>query len=62
MATDLHFFPPQKPRFFAFSPAKTDSKKSVKYISGPELTMKGRIGLAEMRPPVFEVPSVLSAR
>jgi len=40
MQVDFHFYPPQKSRFFAISPPKVDSKKSVKYISGPALTIK----------------------
>jgi hypothetical protein len=33
------FLPPQKSRFFAISRPKVDSKKSVKYIFGPALTI-----------------------
>jgi hypothetical protein len=45
MGADFYISPPQKSRFFAISPQKVDFKKSVKYISAPELTLKGARGL-----------------
>jgi hypothetical protein len=43
MRADFNFFPPQKSRFFAISPPKVDSKKSVKYISTFKLTTLGDV-------------------
>ena len=31
MGADFYFFPSEKARFFAFTPQKSDSAKSVKY-------------------------------
>src|SRR5208282_3799159 len=40
MEINIIIFPPQNSRFFAISPPKVDSKKSVKYISSLELTIR----------------------
>jgi len=46
MRMDFNVFLLKNRDFCAFLPANVRFKKSVKYISGPELTMNGRVRFA----------------
>jgi hypothetical protein len=50
MAAAINFYLPEKSQFFAFSPAKVDFKKCVKYNIRAGINHKGMKPAASLKP------------